>query len=1395
MKRYAQIFKNRTFPLMTLLALATLALGYYLFHVRGREDYFTHRYLRLLAFESGRIEERLATLDGVFTNYQKDDTLTAADLADLKDLPSLERLEPPPADFQVADEGVTRQGRIEDDQFRIYAGWKQRKTIGSGKAGQGTGGKEKDSEDVVFRFDPFALAQPDLPEDFETLFVASRDGTVLYQTTQNGGRQLRIVSVKKLLGGDGKELDLAAFARSTSILDVRFAGEPYKLFLRPCCRTIWEAPREPPPQSKEGPPAKAARASDASSLEWVVGGAVRSSTLSAQCWAISFTVGIFVVSLFVLALLSLSFLRVLAIGPKEKLRVADAQWVGFTAIMGVGLLTLLLVDLHAYRALIDGTDERLAALAVEIRKNLNLELGAAWKQLNEFNGRVEAKIRETGKGKPAEVTSCGDLRKAGIEPRRALLAGKLPHAAFSYSDFERFTWTDSTGRQCFKWALDWPGDPLVRDVRKRRYFQDAMEGQEAIEPVFSLASGKRVAVLAKPTRSAKSSFVGVLGIELSSLNGPVLPPGYGFAVIDDETGDVLFHSDPGRGGYENFFEEADHDRGLRALVAARRTGTQNTAYMGRGHRLRVEPIVPPGSAAGSWLRQPPFWTLIVFSDKRDMRTFNVDAMTTAMLFLVLYLLVYMVGCGLLRAVKRHYRAGWLWPEKQGEPRERVHLVLTVFYLLCLVLSLVAIRLLDGIDLLWFAFAFPWAVLVVSYRLCTGRISAARRFVLGSFLAVLLLLIYLSPGSRPEGPLQLAPLLEPARSFLLAFISLLLWGCFSVPPAALRSVADSPRRTYLAAASLLLALTAAVPAAAFFCVAHRAHLETRIKRGQLGLALGHEQRDERLKQHYAAARAPLLYSRLKQSWDLYGCFFFGTTAGESCEELRSQGERPMLHVAKAALLPALETAKASGERHQHCVILPHFIQAALPLYTEDFIRVRRLIEDHDGSQNGAWDWDHAEQGTLTFERARGRLTSTIPRVSLAGFPMLWPISLLFLVGTIAGVARFVARKFFLYGLPTPEAGDPMSVASASTRNFILVSPHIDEMAQRLAGQKVALIDLRELASREDLLRCLGRADLVASPRICLHHFEHRLQEEEHNLLKLGLMEELILGRDKPVIILSHVVPAWYLLDRKPAAEAEDGTLDPDKATKRLEAVEKARKEIQERWRGLLRRFLTWVCRNRANVHRLNSDLSAIQSAHVLPDGALNVRRLQRLLAMAREECGESEQLESLAGDLVKARLQDLSRDLFLDDLKERAEPYYRALWTMCTEEEKVVLVHLAEGGLINAKNAVALKMLMRRGLVRRDPSFRLMNESFRRFVATDICLVEVRTLEQEAGTSAWGRMKGPLTVTLIGVAAFFFFTQREAFDVSIAFLSAIAASLPALFRVFGAAGSGQGKAAT
>src|SRR5207248_6134133 len=61
----------------------------------------------------------------------------------------------------------------------------------------------------------------------------------------------------------------------------------------------------------------------------------------------------------------------------------------------------------------------------------------------------------------------------------------------------------------------------------------------------------------------------------------------------------------------------------------------------------------------------------------------------------------------------------------------------------------------------------------------------------------------------------------------------------------------------------------------------------------------------------------------------------------------------------------------------------------------------------------------------------------------------------------------------------------------------------------------------------------------------------------------------------------------------------------------------------------------------------------------------------------------------------------------------AEPFYRTVWVGCSKDEKLVLRQLAEEGVVNPRNRGVVGHLLRSGLIRRGPTFRIMNQSFRR----------------------------------------------------------------------------------
>jgi hypothetical protein len=1361
MSAYRQIFQRRTFPVLTVLALLVLAGGYYLFYRSNREDYFRHRYLRQLAFESGRIGDSIDAYKRLFESYQNDKAgFRPADPQRV--IPGLEQTEPPDG-FPATGSRAVFQERVENGRLWIYAG----PIVG-----------------FVYRFQPFTPFEPRTEGDFESFFVARRDGTVLLQT---GNRELRIVNVNRLLGANGKELDLAQLANSSSQARVLFAGESYELFLQPCCRGIED-------EAARADGANGAAAGEiAWSPNWVVGGLVSTSQFTKNCLSISFTVALLLVALFVFVILAAPILRLFYIGPEETVRVRDALAEGATAIMGVGLLTLLLLDLHSYRALAVAEDARIERLAGEISRHVGEELGTAALQLRQLDRGVENQVRDRLGRAPA---LCGDLILpdgiAGVPlltPKAEFLADRLTEAGIVYSDFERFSWVDPAGDQCFKWTLGKGRDPRV-NVRERRYFRDAVEGRLwelpmggerppfrfTLEPVVSWATGRRTVVLATPLFEElppAQRFVSTLTIDLSSLSRPVLPYGYGFAVIDDD-GNVLFHSDPARSGHENFFEELDAgQRRVRAVVYARRSSTENVSYMGRGHRIYIKPL-------GDLL---PGWTLVVLGDKREIRGFNLDVTTTAMLLLVLYLLVFLTVAAAIRLVRRPYRGAWLWP---GDERP-VYQRLAGLYLAAAISFLAALRLLEGLRLLWFAFAFPWALLLVSYGLVAAPwISRRRRLRLGAALAVVLLLLVLAPGSGPASAQEIA---FPAAVAL----ALGLFALFGRGSRAAAGEGPAAAPAYLIAASLLLVNVAVLPTAGFFCLAHQAHLETRIRHRQLDFELGLERREARLTTAYASlskAHPQLLDRRLREvKWDLYGCGVEPDPAAKAPPEDAGSAIR---NASRAAGRPPASGGPAQDEIRRP-PLLPGFFAQILPLYTEDFVKVRRLLEDEDPGGDQAYVWRGLRGRGVRLTRYLGlgrdpaRLRSTVAPVFPWGFPLLLPLSLLLLGGSVYGVTRLVAEKLLFLHLPSPLR-DRAAGAIGLCENGVLVGSWSDETARSFAAARgMALIDLGEPRSREELLGKL-QEPAAQRPVICLQRFEHRLQDPEHNLWKLELLEELIYGRNKSVVILSQVVPVWYLLDRRPPPQppAVETSQDPEKAARaaalREEQEEKAREAVRERWRKLLRRFTLSMTEPRQGEDELAGELRRLREQ----DGGADA---EDLAARIEAECGDDGQLRSIAAEILHGRASGASWKRFAEDLRQRTEPYYQTLWTMCNENEKILLVHLAEGGLVNPRNSAAVRKLMARGLVVRSPHFRLMNAGFQRFVASGACRDEVRQLERGAEASTWNKIRAPLVAVLIGAAAFLFITQREVFDTSVAFVGAAAAALPALFRLLGAGGGG------
>lgn len=104
--------------------------------------------------------------------------------------------------------------------------------------------------------------------------------------------------------------------------------------------------------------------------------------------------------------------------------------------------------------------------------------------------------------------------------------------------------------------------------------------------------------------------------------------------------------------------------------------------------------------------------------------------------------------------------------------------------------------------------------------------------------------------------------------------------------------------------------------------------------------------------------------------------------------------------------------------------------------------------------------------------------------------------------------------------------------------------------------------------------------------------------------------------------------------------------------------------------------------------------------------------------------EIEQVWKTRDEVPKADLRQAVR--------VKAAACYQLLWTSCTRSEKLVLIHLAQEGVVHPKNRDTFEELVAKGLVVASPSPAIFNYTFRDFL---------RRIERSEVVQEWERMEG------------------------------------------------------
>lgn len=545
--------RRNTFIVIAILFVLGTALGlYYFYYIPGNRQRLHQYGFRILGAISKNMAERNSDLVKLYTNNVSGEYRNTPinDIADIKGaLDSLpERVRP----FFI--EGRITAGNAASAQVPVTVTHVRNNVLEYEIAsGNGIYARIELPVDKLVR--NILSYRHELFDNYLILTHEGGTGSIVYQD-DSLGLDDRIVPDSILARRKGTTF--------SQIADVSIQGIPYKLFCFPF--TL----------GKE---------------HLVLGGLIKTSDYRQRLGSIPVYLVYPLVILLLLILISLPFLKIYLMGPYEQIRFTDLAGLGLAVFGGVTVITMIIVQLLLLARGYMEAGRELRMLSKQIEQSMHEEVGQICQQLR----FMDTALKSTAHAVPDTARPLMTVYGKGVKRYIPL----FPDTGRRYYNFERVNWVDSSGIQ--RWRLQMSGSmrAMLINVKDRDYFnffaqqyksaapEDA--GVTLMAPVNSWSGGDFVINFAERSRIGGLLLLTV-STKMYSLLNTVLPPGYGFCIIDSK-GKVYIHSEAERNLKENFLDETDNAGPLIGAINSRQDTTlRNVHCYGKEHSVYIHPL-------------------------------------------------------------------------------------------------------------------------------------------------------------------------------------------------------------------------------------------------------------------------------------------------------------------------------------------------------------------------------------------------------------------------------------------------------------------------------------------------------------------------------------------------------------------------------------------------------------------------------------------------------------------------------------------------------------------------------------------------------------------------------------------------------------------------------------
>ena len=281
------------------------------------------------------------------------------------------------------------------------------------------------------------------------------------------------------------------------------------------------------------------------------------------------------------------------------------------------------------------------------------------------------------------------------------------------------------------------------------------------------------------------------------------------------------------------------------------------------------------------------------------------------------------------------------------------------------------------------------------------------------------------------------------------------------------------------------------------------------------------------------------------------------------------------------------------------------------------------------------------------------------------------------------------------------------------------------------------------------------------------------------MKQQLTEDM---KEKRNILLVSPMDPYEILASSVDDEPDGPAASDEKTSATDTAVLRAaaeKREADRKWRSLLAQFRVVI----VSVNKYPPNMGLLENIERGRDEPMTedylatelsaLPELRPLRELLERELHVSEEDRAEAPTTMAAGLERIV---------ERAYGNYMALWDACTEDEKLVLVQLANEKVVNPKQEATVRGLIQRGLLVRDPGLRVLSPSFGLFVQRVQDPDEVKSWERDAAGLSWIHARWVVLGFLSLGLLFLWATQRDLFNTTMMFLSAAAVSVPGIIKL-------------